>query len=101
MVVIEDLSVQEVAPVVVLERPHRGVDAQAGGPVEMAAGAGPQMLDAPAMVGADQVVSLQGGFIGIQRQVDREVAIGVQCHLPAGRRAPVQDRVKLGPGVVH
>jgi hypothetical protein len=32
----------------------------------VAAGAGAQMLDTPAVVGSHKVVSLQGGFVGVE-----------------------------------
>ena len=72
-----------------------------GRPVEVPAGARAEMLEAPAVIGTDQLVSRQGGFVGIQGEVDCQVAIGMQRHLPAGRRSLIQDRVKFSSAVVH
>ena len=98
---VEDLTVQQVAPVVVLKRPHRGVHPECGGPIEVATDAGTQVLDTPPVIGAEQVVALQGSFVGVQCQVDGQVTVGMQRHLPAGRRGFVQNRVEFGAGVVH
>ena len=75
--------------------------AEARGTVELCAGARAEVLEAPAVVGAYQVVPLKRGLVGVQCQLDGEVAVGVERHLPARRGGLVEDGVELRAGVVH
>ena len=101
VLMVEHRAVEQIAPVVVLERRQRHVHTQAGGPVEMVPGARPTVLQAPPVVGAEQVVSGQRGLVRVEREIQRQIAVGVERHLPAGRCGPVQDRVQLLAAVVH
>ena len=83
------------------ERPDGGSRAEAGGPVEMCTGTRPAVLEAPAVIAAEQAVAVQGVLVGVQREIQRQVAVGVKRHLPALRGGVVEDLVELGVGVVH
>ena len=53
------------------------------------------------MIAAEQAVAVEGVLVGVQREIQRQVAVGVERHLPALRGGVVEDLVELGAGVVH
>ena len=98
---VEHRAVEQITPVVVLKRRQRDVHAEPGGPVEMRTRTRPAVLEAPAVIAAEQAVPVQGVLIGIQREIQRQVAVGVKRHLPAFRGGVIEDLVELGARVVH
>ena len=98
---VEQCAVEQIAPVDELERPQRRCHTEAGGSLELVGTPSADVLDAPTVIGAEQVVLDQGTFVGVEHDVDGDVAVDVEGHLPARRGELVQDLVELDPRVVH
>ena len=97
----EHRPVQEIAPVDVLEGTEGNGDSHGDRALELIAATSAAVLDSPAMVGAHEVVVDQRLLVGIENDVEPNIAVDMEGHLPAHGGVLREKGIQLDACVVH